>query len=284
MEWRKTGQFPGTTAASPAAEAVEDLPASTDATLETDSEPVTPEQKQTYKAKTEKRFQELLANNERLTRELKALQQPKPDVRPAPSPATALTEPNPDSFPYGSMDPGYLKALTAFQVATTLDAERAARVKSDAEAQASAEAKRIGDAVQAQQATAREKHADFDAVALAPWEEGAAIVPGSLVDVWIWRSDIGMETLYALRQNHSAEIRRIIALPEQQQVRELVKLEQKITAKPTLKTVSTAPEPGAVLGTRATAADALTAAVKRGDVAAYKREANAREMAARKGR
>lgn len=285
LTWRKTGQFPtATPAASPAVAEVEDPPASTDATPEADSEPAEPAQKQAYKAKTEKRFQEILARAERAERELATLRQPKPDVRPAPSPAATLAEPNPDTFPYGTMDPGYVKALTAFQVATALETQRAEHAKADTEARTAAEASRVRESVSAQQTVAREKHTDFDAVALAPWEEGAAIAPGSLLDAWIWQSDLGMETLYALRQNHSADIRRINALPQQQQIRELVKLEQKITAKPTLKTVSTAPDPGPTLGTRATAGDVVAAAIKRGDTAAYKREMNAREIAARKGR
>lgn len=294
--WRMTGDLPRTSpvtdaaAASSPAQAVSDPPASTDALPGAASEAAEP----ALPAKTKARMDELLADRakerdradraERHIREQEARRQPPPpDVRPAassPAPAGS-TAPDPESFPYGTSDPGYLKALTAHTVAETLASERAKWEDGQRQIRAKDESTRVIRGFEEKAAVARTKHADFDAVALlAPTE----IQPGSATDLFILEDPAGGEVLYHLQSPaNTAERRRILALGPLDQLKALVRLGDRLTAESPAARSTTAPPPAPTLITRATPADPVDRALAMGDsdeaTGAYMRAQNARDLA-----
>ena len=279
LEWRKNGtSLADVQAASSPATA--DKPAATAASSDPDSAPAADDPD--YKPKTAKRIAELLAENKRL-REASAAP-PKPAAHPAPAPAAAtLTKPDPEKFTYGTADPGYLDALTDYKVAKAREEDRTASADATRKAHTDAEAARIRESWTTRVGAAKTKHADFEAVAFAPFKAGYEIPVGSAMDAWILESDHGAEVLYALQKN-PAEIKRLLALPPIAQTRELVKLEDAALAASTVKTTTTAPEPGPVLGVRAgDPASPAQLALKRRDTRAYIDAKNREEIAARKG-
>jgi len=296
-DWKMTGTLPRTApvtdaaAASSPAPAVQDQPASTDATPQAASEPADPAD---YKAKTKARMDELLAGQarereradraERHIREQEARRQPIADARPAASsPAPAgLTKPDPETFAYGTSDPGYLEALTDYKVAATLQKEREAWEQGQRQIRAKDESTRVITAFEQKAADARTRHADFDAVALlAPTE----IQPGSATDLFILEDPAGADVLYHLQHAaNTAERRRILALGPLDQLKALVRLGDRLTAPdPATRTTTNAPPPPATLKTRATPADAVERALSEGDsdeaTGAYMRAQNARDLA-----
>lgn len=299
-EWRMTGELPKqkdstTPAASSAAPAVQDPPASTDAPTEADSTPADPE----YKAKTKARIDELLAEKarerkraddaEQRARDLEQRQRQtpaQPDATPAVSSAApaGLTKPDPDTFTYGTADPAYLEALADYKYAANIAKDRATWEESQRQQQAQAESRRVISAFETKAATARTKHPDFDAVALlAPTE----IPPGSATDLWVLEDDAGAEILYHLQQPaHAAERRRILALGPREQLKELVRLGDRLTATDPAARTTQVPPPPPTLTTRATPADPVDRALAEGDsdeaTGHYIEAQNRRDLAARK--
>lgn len=285
--WRMTGALPSTspvtasTADTPPATAVQDQPASTDAPAQAASEPADTDPD--YKPKTAKRIQELLTRAERAERALAAAAsrpaQPPADARPAvSSPAPAgLVKPDPESFPYGTSDPGYLEALTDYKVAAHTAQQRAEWERGQQEARARDESQRVLSAFQERATAARAKHADFDAVALqAPTD----IPPGSAVDLMVLEDEAGAEILYHLQQpQNAAERQRILALGPREQLKELVRLGDRLTAAPAATRSTTAPPPPPVLATRPSPGDPVERALASGDTAAYNAAMNARDLA-----
>lgn len=211
--------------------------------------------------------------------------QPSPDARPAVSSAAPAgpVKPNAQDFPYGSADPEYLEALTDYKVAATLAAERATWEQGQRQIRARAESDRVMAAFEAKAAAARAAHPDFDAVAL---KSETFIQPGSLADLFVLENTAdehgvgGAEVLYFLQQN-PAEQQRILRLPTMDQVIALVRLGDRLkVGAPATSTRVPAPPP--TLSTRATPGDPVERALSSGDYGAYKRAADAREIAARR--
>lgn len=277
LTWRKTGTLPDAPAASSTATA-DGQPAATAATSEADSDPAT------YKAKTKKRIDELLAENKRLT----DLTRPKPvsvaTAAPTPAPASTLVKPDPEKFTYGTADPDYLEALTDYKVESKLQADRTAAAAAHQKHESDAAIADINRHWTEKRTAAEARYPDFKEVALKDWAPGYEIPVGSMMDAWILQSEHGADVLYAL-QKTPADIRRILALSPHQQARELVKIEDRMLAAAAVKTVSEAPEPGPKLGVRAgDPASGSARALRSGDTGAYLREKTREEMAARKGR
>lgn len=295
-DWRMTGKLPDPNAppaapadpptpdvdaASSAATVDADSPAPTGASSEPGSDPA-------YKEKTAKRISELLERADRAERRAQALearapaQTPPPETRPAaPSaaPASGLVRPNPDDFAYGTVDEGYLEALTDYKVAATLETERTRVAHADREARAQDQQRQAIDAFNARADKARAKHPDFDATAmLAPTE----IPQGSPVDLLILEDEHGAEILYHLQQpEHTAERRQILAMKPLDQLKALVRLGDTLAAAPAARS-TTAPPPPPTLATRATPGDAVERALAQsGDegTRAYIDAANKRELA-----
>jgi hypothetical protein len=139
-------------------------------------------------------------------------------------------------------------------------------------------------AVNAQWATkveaAKAKYPDFEERALLAATD---IEKDSPIDRWVLESPHGADVLYHL-QTTPGEVQRIAAMSIGQQHRELARLELRFDAPGSTPTpVSTAPAPGRTLGGHQPAGgDAAERALASGDVEAYIREANARELAALK--
>jgi hypothetical protein len=296
--WRQTGAMPEPKPATPKADsspapAVETSPASTDASPVAASEPAD------YKAKTKARIDELLAKSareeeranraEQRARELEARQrQPHADATPAASsPAPAgLVKPDPESFAYGTADPAYLEALTDYKVAVADQTRRTEWEERQRQNAAREESTRVIQAFEGRAAEARTKHADFDAVALlAPTE----IPQGSAADLWVMEDEAGAEILYHLQQPaNAAERRRILSLSPREQLKELVRLGDRLTSPAPAARSTQAPPPPATLSTRPTPADPVERALALGDSdegnAAYIRAQNARDLARLKGK
>jgi hypothetical protein len=292
--WRQTGDLPTpsspVTDAAPASSsgpAVQDQPASTDAP----AQPAGSDPAASPTPGADKRIPELLRDRalerergdrlERELRDIKARTQPPPDARPAASSAApaGLVEPDPETFPYGTSDPGYVKAVAKFEAAAFVAAERATWEEGQKAARAQEESTRVITAFEQKAAAARAKHPDFDAVAmLAPTE----IVPGSAADLWVLEDEAGAEILYHLQQpTNAAERKRILALGPREQLKALVLLGDRLTADPAAARSTGAPPPPPTLATRATPGDAVAAAIRTHDAGAYIREMNAREIAGR---
>jgi hypothetical protein len=144
---------------------------------------------------------------------------------------------------------------------------------------------------------AREKHADFDAVAFAvPMPEKSPLF-GFILD-----SAHGTDVLYHLGKN-PADAERIQGKPvfaadgktitrfegglsPIAQIRELSKIEAKFsTPTPPAKRITSAPPPPTVLnGNGAVGSDEVEQALKEGDQEAYSKAANARDLARRRGK
>lgn len=302
QDWRATGKMPEPKAPTPPADsspatAVQEQPASTDATPVAASEPADTDPD--YKPKTKARISELLAKAareeeranraEQRARDLETRQrQPQPDARPAASsPAPpGLVKPDPEAFQYGTADPGYLDALTDYKVAIANQTARQQWLEHQRVEQARAESTRVVQAFEGRAAEARTKHADFDAVALlAPTE----IPQGSAADLWVLEDEAGAEILYHLQQPANAgERRRILSLSPREQLKELVRLGDRLTGAAPAARSTQAPPPPATLSTRATPADPVERALAQGDgdeaTAAYIRAQNARELARFKGK
>ena len=128
---------------------------------------------------------------------------------------------------------------------------------------------------------AAEKYPDFQEVAL---DDDLPIKQGSPVDLFILDSAAGTDILYHLGSNPE-ELDRINKLHPLAQVRELTKLELKLTDKaaPPAKKVTQAPRPPhQTAGTGTVTKDAVQKATEEGDFDSYMREQNARDLARRK--
>lgn len=290
--WRMTGARPvpsspvtDATPASSSGPAVEDPPAATAAP----AQPAGSDPAASPTPGADKRIPELLRDRalerergdrlERELREIKARTQPSPDARPAaPSAAPAgLVKPDPEAFTYGTSDPAYLEALTDFKVAAATANTRAEWERGQQEQRAREESTRVIAAFETKVAKAREKHPDFDAVAMiAPTE----IQPGSAADLWVLEDEAGAEILYHLQQpTNAAERKRILALGPREQLKALVLLGDRLTADPAAARSTSAPPPPPTLSTRATPGDAVERAIANDDTAAYNRAMNARDLA-----
>jgi hypothetical protein len=290
--WRETGDTPSTSpvtdadaASSPAEPVVQ--AASTDASPVAASEPAVPAKG------AEARIPELLADRarekegreraERRIRELEARPQPLPDARPAASsPAPAgLVKPDAESFAYGTADPAYIEALTDYKVAVNNATQRSAWEEGQRQARARDESARVMAGFDERRVAAIAKHPDFDAVAmLAPTE----IPQGSALDLFILEDPSGAEVLYHLQlPANAAERTRISRLAPLDQIKEAVRLGDRLTATAPATRSTSAPPPPPTLSTRATPADAVERAWAMGDsddaTAAIIAAENARDLA-----
>jgi hypothetical protein len=127
---------------------------------------------------------------------------------------------------------------------------------------------------------AQEKYSDYEAVALNP---DLTIKQGSPVDMFILDSPHGVDVLYHLGKN-PAELARINALNPLAQVRELTRIEIKLSSPP-VRRITQAPAPVRTVAAQGTVSgDELESALKEDDFSGYRDRANARDMASRRGR
>jgi hypothetical protein len=294
--WQETGALPdriqSPSAASTAAEPVEQV-ASTDALPETVSETVKEPEKAEKPKGAKARSAEIDADITELQQKLRLRAQlreelartDKPDAKPAdssPAPVLAVdpTDPEPDPAKYeaGEYDAKYLRDIAKWEGRRVIHAERLAERQARDAAFVQESQTRLLD-------EGRKAHADFDAVLTAAEADGVQFSV-AMTDA-MFRESKGSELAYVLTTDR-ALYARIAALPLPMQEREIGRLLARfdtpaapVTAP--LKTLTDNPNPPETLGRRpATAPDAVERAVKERDAGAYIREANAREMAAKR--
>jgi hypothetical protein len=308
--WRLTGEVPaatlpvstteGSTPPAPAAQA-----ASTDASEPPASEAGTPARPnaETRKAALKAEIETLLQERARLRGELDGIrsgtERRAPDAPPAASsPAPRQTAPV-AGFPTldefyaqpenaGKTYEDYTRAL----IVHTLEGER-----QQALAQQQIAAKVQGFSSQIEKVVAEDPAfleslapAVRDLVPETMLTPGAPVYAGNVVAQVVMDSDAAPLLLKHL-SDHPAVLGSILSLPSRDAVvRQLGRLEGELTAAvrspspaPVMSVVSQAPPPATTLGSRpAGPADSLEAALARGDVESYMREANARDVAKRK--
>ncbi len=281
LEWRKTGtvppkQDPARDAATPAAEPVAQV-ASTDAKAQPASETGD------YKTKTAGDIQRLLEDRrrerergDRLEREIAALRQPMQTRQADSSTATADTRPDPTKYDDLIKFQEDLTDWKVREVLRTREGETAQRAQ---QMHVAAETQRVrADWVEKWGASAA-KHADFAQVVGGPTE----IPEDSLVHAFIVSEPEGTEVLYHFQKKENrAELHRVLGLSKLKQAAELQRIAEQVTKAPTIKKITTAPDPSPTLGVRGN--DALNEserALKKRDARAYIEAENRREMAAK---
>jgi hypothetical protein len=293
--WRMTGNLPDPStvvaddAATPAATAVQDPPASTDAISEPVAEPAAEWTPARLKPETKKRFDTLLTEKSAATqraeraearlRELEARQTQPAETRPAASsnaPA-GLVKPDPDQFPYGTSDPAYLDARDTYNRAVWHAEGQQARE----EQLSRGERQKVIDAFNARLEKERLDPTFNEAVAMGPSE----IPPKSVTEMWAIEDEAGLKILNHInRPEHAAERRRILALGPREQLKELVRLGDRLTGTAAARPASLDPPP-ATLSTRKTAGDVLASlSAEDADDPAWTAEMNRRDIARRLGR
>lgn len=229
-----------------------------DTTAATDAE--APKPKPTAKD----RIDELTAKRREAEREAeywkaKALQAPTTPA-PAPQAAPEEQEPNPQDYEHGELDAKFIRDHATFH-ATKAFEDRLAKLNSERSAQAAQTA------WQAKEQAALTKFPDYeDKVARGRWACSQDMATA------IKESDVGPDLAYHLASNPD-EAQRIASLTPHSQIRELGKLEAKLSAPttPQPKLVSSAPDPiPSVRGS----GGRFEAAPDTGDFAAFERLAD----------
>lgn len=136
----------------------------------------------------------------------------------------------------------------------------------------------------AKQEEAIKRHADYEDAVKNP-EVLALMEAAPAMDSFLLDSEIGADMLYHLATN-SDDAKRIAKLSPWNQARELVKLEAKVFEQIKAsgpKKVTSAPPPERQLsGSRSSPSDRVASALSNNDFAAYEREQNQRDIAARR--
>lgn len=190
-------------------------------------DPSSPEDPHGRKPNAEKRIGDLIAKNAYLKGQLDARSVPVAQAAVvAPTPTKDL---DPNDF---NNDADYLKAVAADErrkIKAEFDSERAKAQKMESQA-----------TINRQYSEARKKYADFDSVALS----NSLPVSQTMFDAAM--GDSMGDILYALGEN-PAEALRIFNLHPVQQIKEIGKIESRLTTKPAGK-ITGAPTPPLIVG------------------------------------
>lgn len=300
LEWEKTGELPGGKKAEEKPEekkedeseeskapTEEEKAAEVDDKTKSESSPDTSQQSR-KPSEHEKRIKGLLAKNKELEDEigkLKTAREPKTEAAARAKPT--MEDKNADgTLKYPATNAGFEKYTDdviewreqerdARKAAERTETEKKERETKIAELRTQQEK-----SWKEQAAAAAKKHDDYEAVAYA---KDVPLVENSLPDQWLLRSQMGAEMLYYFG-THKAELKRINSLHPDDQLRALVKLEDKLT-EPAPNRVSRASKPPSEVGARhAASADPIDAALENDDQEAYVAEMNRRDLEKFKGR
>lgn len=296
-EWRKTGLLPEKPKAekpaspdTPKAATSEAKPEEAEAETEPASEPgestQEPEEKHSRAPGAEKRIKELLAKNKKLEEQMAARVPASEKPIEKKAEAKASPKPTPEDLDdsgkakYATYE-DFVEALSDWKSEGRIQAFKAETEKAAKDAEVAKQNKAVEEGWMKRVDEAKAKHEDFVEVAFAP---DLPIKQGSVADAVILDSEQGAELLYYFGQNR-AELERINALPPMAQAREIFRLEASLqgereaTPEAPAKPVTRAPKPAAAVGGKNTApVDAVQAAVKRGDFASYKQQADQRDL------
>ena len=161
-----------------------------------------------------------------------AMQTRQPEARP--EPPKGDTEPDPSQYEYGESDLRYVKDLARYE------ARQEFRRQAEEEA-AARQAREIEQGFAQRQEAAAAKYEDYHRVVIDGANRGTWACTPVMADA-IKTSEAGPDVAYHLAKNPT-EARRIAALSPIAQVRELTRLEVKLTAAPQPRTATSAPEP-----------------------------------------
>lgn len=284
----------GETTQSPEAEAVTvDDPASSESEIAAASETASTQEKPIKeKPPGDNRWAKLSRENKDLRDRLERLEREKSqprDDKQTPQPATQTPKVSAKPKFEDVDDKGQPKFKTYAEYEDARDTWLREDVKREitegqTKSQKEQEQKRVQETIGREWASrvqkAQTKYSDYDAVALNP---DLPIKQGSAVDAFILDSPQGVDVLYHLGKNPT-ELDRINKLNPVAQIRELTKLEQKYSVTPAKRITSAPPPPRTVNATGTTGADEVETALKGDDFASYRDRANARDVAARRGR
>lgn len=305
-EWQM-GRLPKKADSAPATNKDDDTSSATEETVDTDdsapskpadttaadSASAQPQKRGKTQEDSDRRWKELsekAGNLQRENEELKRKLAPPPAAveKPASQPAVQA-EPEPKIDDQGADGKPKYKTLEEFlsavrkydreQILKEVDGRttKAQQERQQAD-QKQVIAKVWGDRV----GKAREKHTDFDAVALNP---DLPIKEGSVADAFILDSEHGTEVLYHLGKN-PGELERISKLNPLAQARELFKIEQTFAAPPApaRKPTRAPAPPHEVAGAGTVPPDETEQALEDDDFEAFKEAENRKAIAARKGK
>lgn len=215
--------------------------ADADETDDDDQEEVEPEdkpkkKKSGYVRKLEKK-DELIAAKDREIELLKQLAEkgnPKDKAEPK-KVADSSAKPNPDNFESHSE---YVEALTEWKI----EQKEQLKTQEKAENEAKQKAKEVGQAFKERLETFKEKHEDFDDLLEAATKPNLRL--DEAAQHALIESEKSAEMLYELAKN-IPELERISKLSPIQQIKELGKIEARLTSEPVKepKKQSTAPAP-----------------------------------------
>jgi hypothetical protein len=155
---------------------------------------------------------------------LKAQPQQQPPPAQAPQPSQGDEEPDPAAYTYGETDAAYIRDLARFEARQEFHeaAQRAAQAE---------HATRVQAEFEANAAKVAEQHEDFFEVVGPDYSRAANLCSPDMAAAML-ESEAGPALAYHLAKN-PAEARRIAALPTHTaQIRELTKLETRLTAPP----------------------------------------------------
>lgn len=120
-----------------------------------------------------------------------------------------------------------------------------------------------------------QKYADFDTVLNPQFNPlVAAALQNDTITQYYLQSEAGPEVAYHLAKNPT-KFAEVLSLPPIQAIRELTRLEMKLSASPPPKTITNTPPPIKPVGARDTVAQTLADLAASDDASAYIRKANA---------
>jgi hypothetical protein len=229
----------------------------------------------------------LLAKNHELTERLEKLEKPRGEngeIKPAPPAEKApAATPKPELSKFERYE-DYVEAVADWKASekVRLALEEVQKAEKDRQAaQAKTEREKqeneIRDAWMRRVEEAKKKHPDIEEKIFS--KETLPVEPGTVMFGFILDSEIGPELAYYLAE-HQDEFKRIAALGPNQQARELTKIELTLLSPAPPKKETKAPPPPRELGSGHTPPeDEVEAAARGGDVGAYIRLANQRDLA-----
>lgn len=146
--------------------------------------------------------------------------------QPAASPSPLANDPEPDPAKYDDYSK-YVSDNARWHARQEVRQWQAQQAEAERQRATESERQRLTQSWETKKLAARQKYADFDAVAL---EVETPIRPGSLIDAWIVDPDneTGADLLYFLQQ-HPDEVARIDHLPTLKQAEALALLSQRFT-------------------------------------------------------
>ena len=185
------------------------------------------------------KFRDAERERDELRRELEGLKKPKGGDAPTETRTLANGEPDATKYEYGEADPNYIRDLARFETRQVIALERETERRN-------AQVQEVDRSWETAQAAARSKYADYDEVVTEGAANGEWPCSPAMAHA-IKTSETGPDVAYHLA-THPDEARRIAGMSEFSQIREMGRLEARLSTPPTKeppkgKTATDAPPP-----------------------------------------